>query len=365
METESNLKAILYMTVNTVNNKIYIGVHITEKPYEFDNYWGDGITGTGSYWFKHPKYPFQKACKKYGLDVFRRYTLKVFDTYEEALAAEKEMVDEEFVKRPDTYNVALGGGSGLVESTEKPVYKYDLEGNYIEEFRSRSDAARKLDVGVSSIIKAIQRKGICMNFYWSETKVAKLNLQNFYISNIKKVYSYKSDGSFYKEYESASAASRDLDVTANVIQRAIKNENKCSGYYLSFEKVDKFIKSSKKRIRHNKLYRYSLDGDFIDEMTFEDAKKVCGSEYKRLSNAIREHYSCGGYLWKYEKLPSITPVKQTLKKKINQYDLNGNLIKVWDSYRECEKYFSNAGQVLKGHRSHTKGFIFKYNIEKN
>ena len=34
---ENNLKSILYMTVNTVNNKIYVGVHITETPYEFDN----------------------------------------------------------------------------------------------------------------------------------------------------------------------------------------------------------------------------------------------------------------------------------------------------------------------------------------
>lgn len=46
---ENNLKSILYMTVNTVNNKIYVGIHITNKPYEFDSYYGCGITGTQSY----------------------------------------------------------------------------------------------------------------------------------------------------------------------------------------------------------------------------------------------------------------------------------------------------------------------------
>ena len=29
---ENSLKSIVYVTVNTVNNKIYIGVHITETP---------------------------------------------------------------------------------------------------------------------------------------------------------------------------------------------------------------------------------------------------------------------------------------------------------------------------------------------
>ena len=32
IEMENSLKSIVYVTVNTVNNKIYIGVHITETP---------------------------------------------------------------------------------------------------------------------------------------------------------------------------------------------------------------------------------------------------------------------------------------------------------------------------------------------
>lgn len=143
---ENNLKSILYMTVNTVNHKIYVGIHITNKPYEFDNYWGNGITGTSSYHFKHPSSPFHYAVKKYGLKAFRRYTLFVFDTYEEARKMEKIIVDEEFVKRPDTYNVALGGGCGLVPSVEIEVHQYDLDGNYLKSFRSYSCACRELDL---------------------------------------------------------------------------------------------------------------------------------------------------------------------------------------------------------------------------
>jgi len=269
METESNLKSILYMTVNTVNHKIYIGVHITETPYEFDNYWGDGITGTNSYWFKHPKYPFQRACKKYGLDAFRRYTLQVFDDYEEALKAEKEIVNEEFINRVDTYNVALGGGSGLITSTEKEVFQYNINGEFIKAYRSRSDAARKNNVNVMTIIHAIQCKSFSVNSYWSETKKARINIDEFTKPQNKKVYSYNLKGEFVKEYESISQAAKDLDVTNSTIQKALIYQTLCRKYYFSYIKIEMFIKNSKKRIRHTHIYRYSLLGEFIDKLSWD------------------------------------------------------------------------------------------------
>lgn len=45
--------------------------------------------------------------------------------------------------------------------------------------------------------------------------------------------------------------------------------------------------------------------------------------------------------------------------KIDQYDLNGNYIKTWNSYSECRKEHPNVKQVLSGGRNHTHGFIFK------
>jgi len=39
----NNYKTIVYLTVNTVNKKIYIGIHDTENPDKFDGYIGNGI----------------------------------------------------------------------------------------------------------------------------------------------------------------------------------------------------------------------------------------------------------------------------------------------------------------------------------
>lgn len=47
-------------------------------------------------------------------------------------------------------------------------------------------------------------------------------------------------------------------------------------------------------------------------------------------------------------------------KKIGQYDKEGNLIKIYNTVRECRKDFGNVSKVLKGLVAHCKGYTFKY-----
>ena len=92
----------VYKTTNIINNKIYVGVHET---YDLN----DSYIGSGGY--------FLRAVKKYGLENFKKDILYVFDNKKEMLEKEKEIVNEDFIKRRDTYNVILGGGfhtGGLV-----------------------------------------------------------------------------------------------------------------------------------------------------------------------------------------------------------------------------------------------------------
>jgi hypothetical protein len=53
----------------------------------------------------------KKEYKKEGKENFKKEILFQFDNKEEMLAKEKEIVDEVFIKRSDTYNLILGGGS--------------------------------------------------------------------------------------------------------------------------------------------------------------------------------------------------------------------------------------------------------------
>ena len=92
---------IIYQTRNIVNNKIYIGVHNGKNK----NYLGSGMA-------------LQRAIKTHGRENFERTTLEEFETREEAYSREQEIVNEEFIKREDTYNCQVGGWGGNIPSEE-------------------------------------------------------------------------------------------------------------------------------------------------------------------------------------------------------------------------------------------------------
>lgn len=100
MEETNDFKYYVYKTTNLINDKIYIGVHKSED-IENDTYLGSG-------------YILVKAIKHHGKDNFKREILFEFNTDEEAFAKEKEIVNEDFVARRDTYNTALGGHGGKI-----------------------------------------------------------------------------------------------------------------------------------------------------------------------------------------------------------------------------------------------------------
>ena len=91
------MKYTIYQTTNNINGKIYIGKHQTEKVN--DGYFGSGVK-------------LQEAIKKYGKENFTKEILFVFDTEQEMNAKEQEIINEDFVKRRDTYNIGVGGEGG-------------------------------------------------------------------------------------------------------------------------------------------------------------------------------------------------------------------------------------------------------------
>lgn len=105
---------IVYQTKNLVNGKTYIGVHCTNKLN--DGYIGCGVTSQKNAEYRkvrnNDKSPFVRAVAKYGYENFKVEILNFFDTEEEAYGEEAWIVDENWVKREDNYNVALGGLMG-------------------------------------------------------------------------------------------------------------------------------------------------------------------------------------------------------------------------------------------------------------
>jgi group I intron endonuclease len=88
----------IYKITNTINGKIYIGVHKTKNI-------NDGYMGSGKI--------LKRAIEKYGIDNFTKEILEYFENSQEMHDREKELVNDEFLLREDTYNVRRGGNGGF------------------------------------------------------------------------------------------------------------------------------------------------------------------------------------------------------------------------------------------------------------
>ena len=99
----------VYKITNLVNNKIYVGLHVT-------NDLNDDYLGSGK--------QIQAAVKKYGRKNFKREYIKICETPEEMYNLEATIVNEDFVKSPNTYNMKTGGtGSWYHVNANPEKYK--------------------------------------------------------------------------------------------------------------------------------------------------------------------------------------------------------------------------------------------------
>lgn len=130
------IKYVVYQTTNLVNGKIYVGQHKTVKGSK------DYYIGSGSL--------IKQAIKKYGRENFKCEILHEFDTREEANEMEAFIVNEDFIARPDVYNLNVGGkgpgGKGKKLSTEHiaAIRNSKLGVPRSEEMKRKMSATRKL-----------------------------------------------------------------------------------------------------------------------------------------------------------------------------------------------------------------------------
>jgi len=354
------MKYIVYLTTNIVNNKIYIGVHKTENPYTFDGYLGCGVKINDRSTYRYCHTPFEAAVNKYGPSKFIRKTLRVFNSLEEALKLEKYLVDEEFISRKDTYNIALGGNIPPIKV--KIIYQYSLEGDFVKEWPSITEASIYYKCSSSAIGKAIFNRTPSIGFLWSEQLYEKLDLNTFHIDENKTpVFLYNLEGNYLGGWKSITNAAKVLKTTTPKLSNCIKGKycfNK--KYYISDVKYDKFPIVISTTHKNGKLYQYDLEGNFIKEWdNYSEVVKIYGNI--NIHRAIRMGSSCNNFQWSWEKLPRMKKlITETKARKVGKYTKEGELIQVFKSVREAKADTCGAPNVLSGERKTAGGFIWKY-----
>lgn len=99
---ENSLKKIynyyyIYKTINMVNNRYYIGMHMTNDIN--DDYMGSGVA-------------LNKAIKKYGKDSFKKEIIGYYNCYKDLAEAEAKIITQDVLNDPLSYNLTLGGVGG-------------------------------------------------------------------------------------------------------------------------------------------------------------------------------------------------------------------------------------------------------------
>ena len=244
------MKYLVYLTYCIANNKIYIGVHETKDDTVFDDYIGNGVRVNVPSSYIHQKTPFQKAVNKYGVEQFRRITLASFNTKEEAYNLERILVNQDFIKRKDTYNIKLGGSGGCPECSKKKVYMYDSNGVFLKEFNTLKECMDEIDPNAhnqSHISRAIKYGTRVRNYQFSYEKVPHMKQYKILYDgdkkskalrnrDMRKVGKYDDDGNLLEVFDNSAKAKK--SGYKNVYSVLNGTRKHCNGYVFKYLELD-------------------------------------------------------------------------------------------------------------------------------
>lgn len=294
----------IYKITNSINNKLYIGQTITTIQERWSNHKSDARTN-------HNHTVLYRAMNKYGIENFNIIEIcKVFNVDKTELKNILNSLEIYYIKlynstnRDFGYNITSGGNN--VDHMMKKVKQYDLYGNLIKIWDSMSEAADYYGTDRGLISSCCSGKiKTCVGFIWRYID-DKFNKYGDDYLPTRKINKFDTNGNLLKTYLSAKEASIDNNCSIIAIFRA------CEG---------------KSLFACGFIWRYY--GDAFDK--YDVPKK----------GTILNH-----------------------KKSVEKYDLNMNLLDVYDSVKEasiingCDQ--SGIIRSCKGERKTCKNFIWRY-----
>lgn len=124
----------VYLIVNNINNKKYIGKRSCSCPIEQDNYMGSGKA-------------LKQAQKKYGIDNFTKHILLVCDSEEQAYIEEEKAIELAGAVESDRYYNICSGGKGVrgykISEQHKQILREKMAGDKNPFYGKRHNRATK------------------------------------------------------------------------------------------------------------------------------------------------------------------------------------------------------------------------------
>lgn len=221
----------IYQIKNIINGKSYIGLSIN-----IEKRWLQHKRALNKN--KHCNDRLQYAWNKYGKDAFQ---FLVLEECEYNQCFEKEI---DYIKLFDTYNngynLTIGGDKGGSECLEKPVYVYDLEGNFITDYRSKAEAERQLNCHSikECCLKHCNRGFSKTDQQWYQFSYEYVDKMSPFVfkGKMKQVYQLDKDGNVLQIFQSGADACRFVGANplCHNLRDAINTHKPWHNYYWNY-----------------------------------------------------------------------------------------------------------------------------------
>lgn len=132
------------------------------------------------------------------------------------------------------------------ETFSIPVIQLDLEGNFIKEWKSATEATKSFGLSKTDSNISACTRGKCKSargYLWIKKQDYNPNKKYSYNNKqgktlMKTVYQYDKDGNFIREWENGNQAAKELQINSQGIYNCLWGKNKtCAGYKWYYNKL--------------------------------------------------------------------------------------------------------------------------------
>lgn len=297
---------------------------------------------------------------------------------------------------PNGYNVLPGGNVNPTYLTSIPVYQFNLKGMFVHKYNSISECIRSLGIkGDASLRKHIKEQTSYKGFYWSYNEDIDMINYNIKIEkNTKPIYQYDLNGNLIHMFGSLAEIDQSF-IHGGSVRKACNNKPHYSKGFIwlyndsitqdEIEDANTYQKQMyNQKMKHastlythvsnhytKSVYQFTLSGKLLkkwDSISEASLYVTNGRSTSALYSALRgESSQAYGYMWSYsnkcdEKYKSRT---DKFGKRVNQYDLNFNYIKTFNSMADAAKsigcnYYQSISACCNGKVYQSYGYMWRY-----
>ena len=203
----------------------------------------------------------------------------------------------------------IPGGEGLQnlkEATSKSVLQYDLDGTLIKKYSSQSEAAEALKLKDSSGISkcCLSRNGISAGYIWRFEYDPLTDIQ-LHLKAIRSVpiICYNREGIEVARYDSIKDASKQTGINDDAISKVTLHKRHTAGGFIWRRYGDSLNLSEIDNMKFSgkrKVKQYDLNGNFIKEYkSLKEAADAVGTKWQNIQAACLRNGTSRGYEWVY------------------------------------------------------------------